>query len=109
MIERLDNIEKRYNELTNELMDPIVVGDIKKTLELTKEQASLRDSYEAYQEYKTILNDIAAAQEMVKDPDMSEFAREELSVLNDKKEKAEKNLEVLLLPKDPNYGKNVIV
>ena len=109
MIERLDNIEKRYNELTNELMDPIVVGDIKKTLELTKEQASLRDSYEAYQEYKTILNDIAAAQEMVKDPDMSEFAREELSVLNDKKEKAEKNLEVLLLPKDPNDGKNVIV
>ena len=46
---------------------------------------------------------------MVKDPDMSEFAREELSVLNDKKEKAEKNLEVLLLPKDPNDGKNVIV
>ena len=50
MLERLDNIEARYNELTEELMKPETISDIRKTLELTKEQASLKEAYEAYQE-----------------------------------------------------------
>ena len=58
MIERLTNIENRYNELTNELMNPEVISNIKKTLELTKEQSQLKEVYEAYQEYKSVLNDL---------------------------------------------------
>ena len=54
MIERLQNIENRYNELTNEMMKPEVVSNVKETLKLTKEQASLKDAYEAYQEYKKL-------------------------------------------------------
>ena len=78
MLERLENIEKRYNELNEELMSPEVVSDIKKTLSLTREQAGLREAYDIYQVYKKLLDDIDAANEMVKDPDMAEFAREEL-------------------------------
>ncbi len=109
MLERLENIEKRYNELNEELMRPDVVSDIKKTLSLTREQASLRDAYEIYQVYKNLLDDIEAANEMVKDPDMSEFAREELDRYMDEKKELEGKIEILLLPKDPNDGKNVIV
>lgn len=109
MIERLEAIENRYNELSELLMKPEVISDIKKTLELTKEQASLREGYEIYNKYKQILSDIEAAKEMTKDPDMAEFAREELENLNKEKEQTEKDIEIILLPKDPNDGKNVIV
>ena len=68
MIERLINIEKRYNEIMEELTNPEVLGNIKKTMELSKEQASLRENYEAYQEYKKIINNIAEAKELMKDP-----------------------------------------
>ena len=109
MIERLQNIETRYNELTELLSNPDVLSDIKKTTELSKEQSTLRENYEAYQEYKKVLSNIEAAKEMVKDPDMAEFAREELNENEEKKKKMEADFEIMLLPKDPNDGKDVIV
>ena len=108
MKERLNNIENRYNELTNELMKPEVISNIKKTLELTKEQASLTEAYEAYQEYKQVLSDLESANEMLKDSELAEFAKEEISTLNEKKNKMEADFEIMLLPKDPNDGKNVV-
>ena len=109
MIERLDSIEARYNELTNELMKPEVISDIKTTLALTKEQSSLKEAYETYQEYKKVLTGIEEAKELVKDLELGEFAKEELENLQEKKEQLDKELEILLLPKDPDDGKNVIV
>ena len=109
MIERLQNIETRYNEITELLSNPDVLSDIKKTTELSKEQSTLRENYEAYQEYKKVLSNIEAAKEMVKDPDMAEFAREELNENEEKKKKMEADFEIMLLPKDPNDGKDVIV
>ena len=109
MIERLQTIEKKYHELESELMKPEVISDIKKTLSLSKEQASLRDGYEIYQNYKKLNNDIEAANEMAKDPEMTEFAKEELNTLEQQKIEMEIQIEILLLPKDPNDGKNVIV
>ena len=109
MIERLQNIETRYNEITELLSNPDVLSDIKKTTELSKEQSSLRENYEAYQEYKKVLSNIEAAKEMVKDPDMAEFAREELNENEAKKKQMEADFEIMLLPKDPNDGKDVIV
>ena len=108
MIERLNNIETRYNELTNELMKPEVISNIKKTLELTKEQASLKETYEAYQEYKHVLSDLESANEMLKDSELAEFAKEEINSLTEKKAKMEADFEIMLLPKDPNDGKNVV-
>ena len=109
MIERLETIEKRYDEITNELTNPETLSNIKLTLELNKEQASLKDAYDAFQVYKRILADIEAATEMLKDADMGEFAKEELSNLQTEKTDMEAKLEILLLPKDPNDGKNVII
>ena len=109
MIERLENIEKRYNELVKLLSDPEILSDIKKTTELSKEQSSLSENYEAYQEYKKVLSDIDAAKEMMKDPEMGEFAREEYQTNLEKKAKMEADFEIMLLPKDPNDGKDVIV
>ena len=109
MLERLDNIEARYNELTEELMKPETISDIRKTLELTKEQASLKEAYEAYQEYKKIITGIEDAKELSKDPELGEFAKEELVFLEEQKEEMDKKMEILLLPKDPNDSKNIIM
>ncbi len=109
MLERLQAIEKRYLEIDKELMDPEIVTNIKKTLELNKEQSQLREAYQAYQEYKKLMSDIEDSKEMVKDPEIGEFAREELHKQEDRLQELEKEIEVILLPKDPNDGKNVIV
>ena len=109
MIERLTAIEEKYNELSSELSKPEVLSDIKKTLELSKEQASLKDAYDAYQKYKKIESDLEEAKEMTKDLELGEFAKEEISRLNNEKEDLESKIEIILLPKDPNDGKNVIV
>ena len=109
MLERLQAIEDKYNELNNELMSPDVISNIKRTLEITKEQATLRDAYEIYQEYKKVLSDIESAKEMLKDAELGEFAKEELVTLESTKQEMEKQIEIILLPKDPNDGKNVIV
>ena len=109
MIERLKTIEERYNQINNALMNPEIVSDIKKTTELSKEQASLQEAYEAYQEYKKLESDIEEAKELVKDPELGEFAKEELETNQLKLEQLTKDIEILLLPKDPNDGKDVIV
>ena len=109
MIERLNNIENRYNEITEELLKPEVLSDVKKTLALNKEQASLKDAYDAYQEYKKVLEGIEESKELIHDPELGEMAKEELDSLNEKKEKLEKDFEILLLPKDPNDGKNIVM
>lgn len=109
MKERLEVIEERYNELALELSKPEVLSDIKKTLELSKEQASLRDAYEAYGTYKQIINDLAEAKELASDSELGDFAKEEVQRLNNELSSLEANIEVILLPKDPNDDKNVIV
>ena len=109
MIERLNIIEERYNELTQKLMDPEILSNIKESTKLSKEQADIKDVVEEYQKYKKILEDLEEAKEMIKDPELSEFAKEESEKLTIQKEKSEKKLEILLIPKDPNDGKNVIV
>ncbi|HHW69024.1 MAG TPA: peptide chain release factor 1 [Tenericutes bacterium] len=109
MIERLTAIETRYNELSNELIKPETIANIKKTMELSKEQAEIREAYEIFQDYKKILEQIEDAKEMIKDPELSDIAKEELALLENEKIITESKIEIILLPKDPNDGKNVIV
>ncbi len=109
MKERLQAIEEKYNELSKELSNPEVLSDIKKTLALTKQQASLKDAYEAYMKYKQIDSDLKDAKELIKDPELGEFAKEEIQRLSAEKEQLESQIEIILLPKDPNDDKNVIV
>ena len=109
MIERLNNIELRYKEIENELMSEEVLKDVKKTKELSIERSSLEEVYEVYQEYKKILSGIEEAKEMIHDPELGEMAKEELNELENKKQEYDSKFEILLLPKDPNDMKNVIV
>ena len=109
MIDRLEATLEKYNSLTEELSKPEVLSDVKKMTSLSKEQASLADIIEKYKEYKKVVGDINDAKEMLDDKEMAAFAKEEISRLETEKENLEKELEVLLLPKDPNDDKNTIV
>ena len=109
MFERLDSIIIRYNELNEEMMSPEVLSDIKKATELAKEQSSLKEAFEKYNEYKQVIKDIDEAKELVEDPEMAEFVKDELDTLKNRKNELLEELELSLLPKDPNDGKNVIV
>ena len=109
MIDRLEATLEKYNSLTEELSKPEVLSDVKKMTSLSKEQASLADIIEKYKEYKKVVSDINDAKEMLDDKEMAAFAKEEISRLEAEKENLEKELEVLLLPKDPNDDKNTIV
>ena len=109
MIERLNLIENRYNEINKLLMSEEILGDIKKSRDLSIELSNLEDVVNAYREYKKILSDIDESREMLKDSEIADFAKEELVRLTDEKEKMEDKLKILLIPKDENDGKNVIM
>ena len=109
MIERLEATEKRYNEIGEELSSPEIISDIKKMTELSKERTRLEKTVEVYKEYKKVLSDIEGAKELLHDKDMAEFAKEELANAEGEKTRLEAELEVLLIPHDPNDDKNVIV
>ena len=109
MKERLEIVEERYNILTEELLKPEVYEDYKKMQEISKEKNSIEKTVLTYKRYKTVLDDIEAAKEMSKDPNMKDFALEELDNLHNEKEDLENKLKIMLLPKDPNDEKNVIM
>ena len=109
MIERLEIINKRYEELNKQLLDPENLSNIKLTREISKEISDLEDTVNCYKKYKKVLDDLEESKEMLKDPELAEFAKEEIPALESEKEDLEKEIEILLIPKDPNDGKNVIV
>lgn len=109
MIERLETTLARYNEIVNDLSKPEVLSDTKKMTSLSKEQASLEEVVEKYKEYKKVDSDLSEAEELLNDPEMGELAKEDFNNLKEQKDNLIKELEVLLLPKDPNDDKNIIV
>ena len=109
MIERLEATLAKYNELEQELTKPEVLNDIKKTKDYSKQMSELEDIVTCYKKYKKILENIDGTKEMTKDPELGEMAKEELKGLELEKENLDKELEVLLIPKDPNDSKNVIM
>ena len=109
MIERLEATLAKYEYLQNELTKPEVLSDIKKTREYSKEMSELEDIVNCYKKYKKVLSGIEDAKEMTKDPDLGEMAKEDLRKLEEEKTKLDGELEILLIPKDPNDGKNVVI
>ena len=107
MLERLELINERYEQISEELLKPEVYNDFKKMKDLNKEKSSLESTVEAYKKYKQVLSDLEAAHEMTHDPEMAEFAHEEINTLTKEKEEIETKIKILLLPKDPNDDKNV--
>ena len=109
MIDRLEKTLVKYNEIKEELSRPETLQDIKKLTKLSKEQSDLEEIVECYKEYKRVLTGIEEDKELLKDPDLKDIAKEELTSLEEQKISLEQKLEILLLPKDENDGKNIIM
>ena len=108
---RLDQIEVRYDEIQTLLQDPKVSTDIRQVKELSKSARSLEKTVMKYREYKDILKELSGIKDMLKenDPEIREMAEMEYDQLHSRLLSCEAELEVLLIPKDPNDEKNVIV
>jgi peptide chain release factor 1 len=112
MFERLDQIEARYEELTRALASPEVINDSAKYQKTAKAHSELTDIVEKYREYKDLTRGIAESKAVLadeKDPDMRAYAQDELTQLESRVGGVEADLKVLLLPKDPNDEKDVIL
>ena len=112
MFDKLDDILLRYEEIMNQLSEPDVANDTNRFRKLMKEQSDLAPIVEAYKEYKQAKQNIEDSLTMLEeesDEEMRELAKEELNESKEKVEELENKLKILLLPKDPNDDKNVIV
>lgn len=109
MFQKLDEVEKRYEYLNSQISDPQVIADNEVWTKYMKEHANISEVVETYKEYKVVKKAIDDAKEMLNDPEMAELAQIELDDNREKIEKLEEKLKVLLLPKDPNDDKNVII
>ena len=112
MFERLDQIEARYEELNQALASPEIIGDSAKFQKTAKAHSEIAAIVEKYREYKDLVKGIAESRAVLadeKDPEMRAYAQEELDKLEPRVAGIEEELKVLLLPKDPNDEKNVIL
>jgi len=112
MFDRLQAVEDRYEKLNELLSDPDVVSDSKKLAKYSKEQSDIQETVEVYREYKSAKEQFADAKEMLEDkldPEMKEMVKEEVSELEKQIDDFEERLRILLIPKDPNDSKNVIM
>src|ERR1700731_2391551 len=112
MLERLDQIEARYEELNSALASPEIVTDSAKYQKTAKAHSEIAPVVEKYREYKDLTRCIVESRVVLaeeKDPDMRAYAQEELDKLQSRVGSIEEELKVLLLPKDPNDEKNIIL
>jgi peptide chain release factor 1 len=109
MFEKLQSIEAKYDQLMAEMADPAVQADNAKFRSHSKTLSDMQPLVERFREYKDIVSQIAATEEMLKDPDMRELAQEEMTSLTQKRDVLLADIKVLLVPKDPNDAKNVIL
>jgi len=112
MLDRLQSLADRYEKLSELLCDPDVANDTKKLREYSKEQSDLQDAYNAYVEYKQVIEQLEEAKLMQGeklDDEMREMVKMEIEELTERKTELEEQIRILLLPKDPNDDKNVIV
>jgi len=112
VIDRLQALADRYEKLSELLCDPDVSSDPKRLRELSKEQSDLQAAYDAYTEYKQVSQQLDDAKEMLGeklDDEMREMVKMELDELTERKAELEEKVRILLLPKDPNDDKNVII
>lgn len=112
MLDKLESIEEKYEDLSHKISDPEVIAEQSAWQKLMKEHANLEPIVEKFREYKSVLKGIEDSKEMLldkSDKEFEEMVKLELEELQDKQEKLEEELKILLLPTDPNDEKNVIV
>ena len=108
MFQKLEDVEKRFEELNKLISDPEVISNQNEWKKLMKEHSDLEDVVLKYREYKKVKQDFDEAKEMMNDPEMKELAEDEMEKAKDLLPKIEEELKILLIPKDPNDDSNVI-
>lgn len=112
MLDKLKALEEQYEELTQKLGNPDIINDQSQYQKIAKAHADLGEIMDPYREYKQVVKELDDAKEMLQekqDPEFKEMLQDEANSLKQRKEELEEELQLLLLPKDPNDDKNVIV
>ncbi|MGD1889111.1 MAG: peptide chain release factor 1 [Cyclobacteriaceae bacterium] len=112
MIDKLEAIKARFEEVGQLMIQPDAMADMKNYARLNKEYSDLEKIVKKYDEYSQVLNNIKSAKEVLeteKDPDFRELAKSELETMEPQQEQLEEELKYMLIPKDPNDSKNVIL
>lgn len=112
LIQKLEDIKLRFEEIGRMITDPDIISDMKRFIKLNKEYRDLEEIVSVYAKYQKNIDDIASSKAVLateKDPDFREMAKLEIEELEPKKEELEEEIKVLLIPKDPDDDKNVIV
>ena len=108
MFQKLEDVEKRYDELTKKISDPEVIARTSEWQRYMKQHASLEDVVLKYREYKKAKQDFEEAKQMASDKELKELAELEMDELREKIPQLEEELKILLIPKDPDDDKNII-
>ena len=108
MFEKLEAIEKRFEELNEMLQDSEVTSNTENYIKLTKEYSELSELVEKYREYKKYKDQLEEAEELLKDPEMKELAQMDYEEAKDILPEIEEQLKIMLIPKDPNDNKNIV-
>jgi peptide chain release factor 1 len=112
IIDKLETIQRRWEEMSEQLNDPEVMSDMKRYVKLNKDYKDLEPVVQTFTQYKNVVANIDNAREIIKkekDEDFREMAREELDSFLEEKEKLEEEIRIMLIPKDPQDSKNAVV
>ena len=108
MFDNLEEIEKKYIDLTEKISDPEVISNQNEWRKMMKEHSNIEPIVEKYREYKSTQKNLEEAKEMMNDKELKDLAEEEMLSAKEKLPKLEEELKMLLIPKDPDDDKNVI-
>ena len=109
MMDKIEELERRYQELEALLSDPVVISNQPEFRKFSREHSDLSELVAVYRRYRKVMGEISDNRELLADPDMKEMAEDELKSLGAEKDRLDADIRLLLLPKDPNDDKNVIL
>jgi peptide chain release factor 1 len=109
MLEKIEELERRFQELESLLSDPAVIANKPEFRRFSREHADISELVAAYRRYRKIIAEIEGNRELLSDPEMKEMAEAELLALEERKTALEGEFRLLLLPKDPNDDRNVVL
>ena len=108
MFDNLEELEKKFEELNNKIMDPAIISDREQYGKIMKEHSDLEPIIAKYREYKSVQKNLEESKELMNDPEMKDLAEAEMLEAKEKIPQLEEELKILLIPKDPDDDKNVI-
>ena len=108
MFDNLEELERKFEELNNKIMDPAIISDREQYGKIMKEHSDLEPIVAKYREYKSVQKNLEESKELMNDPEMKDLAEAEMLEAKEKLPQLEEELKVLLIPKDPDDDKNVI-